>query len=241
MKRSVALLLEEAKNKMNACVTLANYRYMNLCVEAEPAALLCVTVEFEGMKYDLEEVVNVSNPQKDQFALFPKDPSPALLFAICKAVKTSHPEFDIDVKDMDDYDDEEEIEEDEEQKYILLTMPKVNKERHDLINKGVDGLQKACQAKLDSIFQEYVAKITTKLAIGNPEELDEAKNELQNLHDEHKKMLNDYSDKKKAEVDEAYQRYQEEQEQKEVEKQEADAAQGKDKIFSMKMTDECEN
>ena len=54
-------------------------------------------------------------------------------------------------------------------------------------------------------------------------------------------MLNDYSDKKKAEVDEAYQRYQEEQEQKEVEKQEADAAQGKDKIFSMKMTEEFEN
>lgn len=237
MKRSIAILIDEAKSKMSAFVALVNYRYMNLCVEAEPAALLSVTVEVDGMKLDVENVVDVSCPQKDQFALYPKVNDPSLIFDICKAVKTSHPEFDVDVKDMEDYD-EDEKEEDEDQKYILLTMPKVNKDRHDFINKGVDTLQKACQAKLDFIFQDYVAKVTAKLAIGNPEELDEAKEELQNLLDEHKKMLDGYSDDKKAEVEEAYQRYLEEQEQKEAERQEAEEAQGKDKVFSMKMTEE---
>lgn len=237
MKRSIAILIDEAKSKMNAFVALVNYRYMNLCVDAEPASLLCITVEANEMKLDIENVADVSCPQKDQFALFPKVNDPSLIFEICKAVKKAHPEFDVDVKDMDDYD-EGEMKEDEEQKYILLTMPKVNKTRHDFIKKGVDTLQKACQAKLDFIFQEYVAKVTAKLAIGNPEELDEAKDELQNLHDEHKKMLNGYSDDKKAEVEEAYQRYLEEQEQKEAERQEAEEAQGKDKVFSMKMTEE---
>lgn len=231
MKKSIAILLDEAKNKMSAFVALANYRYMNLCVEAEPAALLCIKVEHDGTSYDLEEVVNVSTPQKDQFALYPRESSPTLNYDICKGIKTVHPEFDVEVKDME----EDESDSEEEQKYILLTMPKVNKDRHDFINNGVDTLQKACQGKLDFIFQEYSQKIALKLALKYPQELDEAKDNLQSLHDEHKKMLETYSENKKKEVDEAYQRYLEEQEQKDNAQQEKDDAQGTDKKFSMKM------
>ena len=35
MKRSIAILIDEAKSKMNAFVALVNYRYMNICVDAE--------------------------------------------------------------------------------------------------------------------------------------------------------------------------------------------------------------
>ena len=242
MKRSIAVLLDEAKNKMSAFVALANYRFMNLCVDAEPASLLCITIEAGDAKLDLEDVADVSSPQKDQFALFPKENNPALIFAICKAVKTAHPEFKVEVKgqneedgDNSDENDEGNDSDEETEKYILLTMPEINKDRRDFIINGVDILQKACQMKLDAISEEYVVKITAKLALDKPEELDEAKDNLQDLYDKHKDMLVGFTDNKKQAVEEAYQRYLAEQEEKQAQQQELDEAHGTDKGLSMNM------
>lgn len=220
MKRSIILLNEEAKGKMSGYVVLANYRYMNLCTKAEPASLLCITVELEGVEYNLEDVADVANPQPDQLALFPKDKSPELEFAICKGIKTSHPEFDVDVKKLES----EENDGNEPMNYILLTMPEVDKPRHDVLIEAVDSLCDECTGKLDFVFQDYTQKITLKLAGASKEELDEAKDELQSLHDKHKEMLDTYTEDKKKQIEEAYERYQEKHEASEQEKQEDESA-----------------
>ena len=231
MRRSIATLLEEAKGKMSGYVMLANYKYMNLCVKAEPASLLCITVEYEGDKYNLEKLVNVARSQEDQFELYPKNNTPALLFAICKGVTTAHPEFKCEVVNLDD----DEKGDDEEEKKIRLTMPEIDKNRHDIISNGVDGLQKECQAKLDTLLQDYTQKSSLKLAGAQPEELDEIKDALQDLHDKHQDLLESYSTDKKKEVDEAYKKYQAKEEEKKKEQEEKASAHNESAGRQMRM------
>lgn len=241
MKRSILLLNEEAKGKMSGYVALTNYRFMNLCVDAEPAALLCVTIELGGTEFKIEELVDVASPREDQFALLPKENDPDLIFAICKGVEMSHPEFKMEVKNLDE-DEDDDTPEEEREKYILLTMPEVDDARHDLIIDGVDSLAKACEAKLDFLLEDYTAKITLKLAGAKEEEIKEAKDAIQDLHDKHKEMLDGYVENKKKQVEDAYQRWQEKQQEGDNQQQEEDkAAHDPEKAIKMNLDDMEEN
>lgn len=247
MKRSIALMLGEAKNRMSGYVALTNYRYMNLCVDAEPAALLSINIELDNTTYTMEEVADVAKPQDNQFAILPKDSSKEVFLAISKGIMATHPEFKQDVKDLDDEDDENSDDEgnggginnvegeDMSSKYILLTMPEINKDRHDFIIEGVDSLQKECLAKLDIVMQEQTQKIAIKLKGAEAKEIDEAKNTLQEFYDKHKELLEQYSNNKKEEVEKAYQRYQEEQDADENKRQEEEAAHSEEASQSMRM------
>ena len=245
MKRSIAIMLGEAKSRMSGYVALTNYRYMNLCVNAEPASLLCVNVELDDTTYNMEEVAAVAKPKDDQFAILPKDSSKELFLAIGKGIMASHPEFKQEVKDLDEEDESGDGEgngisnimnsDDMSNKYILLTMPEINGDRHDIIIDGVDSLQKECIAKLDAVMQEYTQKFAIKLKGADVKEVDEAKDNLQGLYDQHKELLEEYSNNKKEEVEKAYQRYQEEQDASENERQEEAAARNEEASQSMRM------
>ena len=219
---------------MSGYVALTNFRYMNLCVDAEPAALLCINVEVDGVQYNIEDVADVSNPQKDQFALFPKENNADLNFAICKGIKSSHPEFDVDVKEIA----REDSENDEKETYILLTMPKVDKNRHDVLTQGVDGLNKECSAKLDFILQEYTKRVTIKLIGCKEDEISEAKDGLKEIYDKHKEMIDSYTEAKMKQIDDAYERYQQKQAEGEKEKNEEEAAHNEAAGRTMSIDDE---
>lgn len=228
-------MLEEAKGKMSGYVALVNYRYMNLCIKAEPASLLSITIELDGVTYNMEDVADVARPREDQLALYPKENNAMVIFAICKGIKLTHPEFKVEVKNVD-----EDEQDDEAEKYILLTMPEVDENRRDLINEGVDTLQKACQAKLDKILNQYAGLFVTKLANAKPEEMDEAKDAIQELYDQHKDLLNSFGEEKKAQAEAAYQRYMAQQEAAQEAKQEENAAHNQEVAYKMKMGEEDE-
>lgn len=245
MRKSIAMLLGEVKGKMSGYVALTNYRYMNLCVNAEPASLLCVNVELDDTTYNMEEVAAVAKPKDDQFAILPKDSSKELFLAISKGIMASHPEFKQEVKDLDEDEESGDNEgngisnimnsDDMSNKYILLTMPEINDDRHDIIIDGVDSLQKECLAKLDAVMQEYTQKFAIKLKGADVKEGDEAKDALQGLYDQHKELLEEYSNNKKEEVEKAYQCYLEEQDANENERQEEAAARNEEATQSMRM------
>ena len=230
------MLLGEAKGKMSGYVALTNYRYMNLCVNAEPASLLCVNIELGGATYNMEDVADVAKPQDDQFAIFPKDDSEALTLAICKGINAVHPEFKVEMKNMDDDSgDYEGSNDDMESKYILLTMPEINEDRHDVIIDGIDVLYKECLTKLDFIMADYIQKFAIKLKNAAEQEMSEAKDSLQEIYDSHKNLLEEYSNNKKEEVEKAYQCYLEEQDANENERQEEAAARNEEATQSMRM------
>lgn len=213
MRTSVNKLLGEAKKKMSGYAALLNYRYANLCIKARPEALLSLKLE----DHPIEDVAKACNApdRDDQFEIYPLDS--VLLMPLVKAVKRVHPEFDIELKQPVWSDDEAD-------RYILATMPVVNKDRHDALMEAVAVLADWCDAKMKAVFTYVAAQIPLKLVDAQPDEIDEAKDALQQLNDQHADLCKQYRADKEAEIEEAYKRYQEEQAKKQAEKEEQDAA-----------------
>ena len=213
MRTSVLKLLGECKKKMSGYAALLNYRYANLSVKAQAEALLSLKLD----DHPIEDVAKACNApdRDDQFEIYPL--SPALLMPLVKALKKVHPEYDIQLKQPEWSDDEED-------KYILATMPEVNKDRHDALMQAVSVLSDWCDAKMKATFGFYSAQIPLKLADAQPDEVDEAKDALQNLNDQHADICKKFRANKEEEIENAFKQYQEDQAKKQAEKEEEDAA-----------------
>lgn len=233
MRRSIMNVLANAKAQLSGYAALLNYRFMNLCVKAEAPALLSVTVEVGNKKLDIEKtaMARITPGRPDQFEIYPLDHS--LIFPISRGIVKAHPEFKIEEKSVGGSEAEED-------KYLLVTMPVVNKDRRDALKNGVSALSDECKVNMDVAYSKYLGQVVSKLVGAPAGEIDEAKEELQNLYDEHSKLCKAYRADKEKEIDEAYQRYTTERSEAAARQQETDAAHGRGKGLSMRMMREDE-
>lgn len=197
--------IEKAQKKMSGYIGLLNFRYMNLCVKAEIASLLPVTVFVDGQETNIEEVANVNMPNEFQLGVYPKEPEQ--LSDIIAGIYEAHPEFKMEKKSAGDPDDES-------SQYVLYTMPEVDKDRRDLLMNAVKSLYDECRARLKAIYTEYQKMFAEVLVKASPKEADEAKKALDGLNDKCHDMVIDILNKKQDEIEEAYQRYLSQQEEK---------------------------
>ena len=235
MRKSIETLIDEMKTKMSGYAVLLQYRYMNLCVKAEPAALLSISViDEEGEESDLESVASACLANDYQFEIYPHESK--MVFAISKGIKEAHPEFKIDVKSEENSNDSGE----DENKYILCTMPEVNKDRHDTLLDGVNTLYDQCKGKLDTNHTVYKSRLTAKLLGGSEEETKEAEDKLEEIYNKHDEICLQYKDAKLKEIEEAYQRYLKEQAEKQTAADEKAAARGENagQAFNINQEDE---
>ena len=92
--------ISEMEGKLNGYAVLLNYRFMNLCVKAEPAALLPINVmNEEGELVNFEDVANAMFVDQYTFEIVPN--SQDLLFQICKSQKMAHPEYKQEIINAD--------------------------------------------------------------------------------------------------------------------------------------------
>lgn len=225
MRITVYKLLQEAQQKMNGYAVYMNYQFMHFGVKAEPAALLSVEVEVGGERMNLEDVADVAIPQDDQFALIPKEQD--FLFDICKAVAQAHPDYKIGQKSING--EEEDSLDGEEDRYVLCTMPEVNDDRHDVGMNYVKAIYEEMTATIDTTHAAYGAEIIKQLASAKPEEIDEAKEELQKIYDQMKDICKSYREEKEKQIEEAYQDYLKKKAEAEQAESERQAARGEDK------------
>lgn len=211
---------------MNGYISLLSFRYMNLCVKAEAASLLPVTVTVNGQDMNIEGLADVAVPQEDMLAVVPHES--AYLLQIGKGVMLAHPEFKMDIV-------QPEKSKNEEDKYLTFTMPEVDDARHDLLIDGVDTLHDQCIAKINLLLDVYTVKIAAKMVGEDLETIDAVKDKLTDMHDFYTDLCNKQADVKKKEIEDAYQKYLAEQEAKLQEKQEEVAAHSDEVAQRMKL------
>ena len=142
--KTINELFDETKQKMNGHAMLFYFHLSNLCITADPMALLSATIKIEGKELNLEEVASVAIPNDKQFAITAKDKEYVL--PITKAIKLEHPEFEIEEKtEKNEITGEDEI-------VIYYTMPKMNKERHDVCLEYIKAQFDITNTKLEAIF-----------------------------------------------------------------------------------------
>ena len=110
------------------------------------------------------------------------------------------------------------------EKYILATMPEVNDDRHDVLTEAVKILSDVCDGQLEYVFSRTSAEVALKLANSPADELDEAKDALQQIRERHEELLKKFRAEKEKEIEEAYQLYLAGAAEQEARKQEEAAA-----------------
>ena len=232
MKLSIETLIHEMEGKLGGYVTLLVYRYANLCVKAQPLALMSTIVEDEeegNMK--IEQVAGLMLPDEFHLKLNPYDPR--FNYPLCKAIKKEHPEFKQELVKPDKATDEDE-------RHLILTMPVVNDDRHDELTDAVNVLYDGCKAQVDKTVASYKVKLEPKIAPLTSDEHDEAQNAFDTSVKTHTDMIDKVKADKLQEIEEAYQHYLAEQAEKQTAADEKAAARGENagQQFNINQEDE---
>ena len=209
MRRSIKIIIGELDGKLTGHAALLNYRYMNLCVKAEPAALLSFTItDIEGNAYKIEEVADTLMPDDYSFEFVPKEMG--MLPFIQEGIAEAHPEFKQKVikPEADDryfYPDTPEY---DQERHLICTMPEVDKNRYDLLKQSVKALYDERKVEMDKLKAEYTKTLSDKTAGLPKEEVDEAKDKMEALCKQYADLSKQYRDTKEQEIEEAYKQWQ---------------------------------
>lgn len=209
MRRSIKALLGEMDAKLTGHAALLNYRYMNLCVTAEPAALLSfVITDIEGNAYKIEEVADTIQRDDFSFLFVPKEME--MLPFIQAGIAEAHPEFKQEVikPEGDDHYFYPDTPEYDEERHLVCTMPEVDDDRYDLLKQSVKALYDERKVEMDKIKAEYTQTLAEKTADLPKQEADEAKKRMEDLCNQYSEATKEFRNKKEQEIEEAHKEWQ---------------------------------
>lgn len=191
--------IQEASKDIFSYVMLLSYHYQNLPIKAEPASLLPIQVEMEGQQYLLDNICVVTKPEWNQLRIHPNHEE--YIPYICKSIPIFHPEFKIEtthyVIESTGTD----------QRVVLLTMPEVDDERYKVLNDGCKSLATQCKGVVEERYHKQEALLPLKLNGLTPDKLNEAKNRLNEVHDEAVNKTDELLNEKLEEIEKAHNEY----------------------------------
>lgn len=207
MRISIVNTLNELNTRIMGHVAVMSYGYCQLCVKADASSILGFEQTFNSLPKKIEDLADVyvhtEEGDDDKLDLFPKRGEYLPLLA--KGIMEIHPEFKQEALTYEGVDEEDKDSLDA--KFLRLTMPKVNKDRRDVIMEAIDLLHKQCLAKLDVLKVKYEAKITQLTVTSDQAAVKEANDALEEQLDNGKEMCENLTNDKRKEVEDAYQRY----------------------------------
>ena len=187
------------QEKASGHLALLGYRYMNLCVKAEVAALLPVTVNVMGTNSHLEDVAMIATPDDYHFAIYPKIEESYYIQQIVNGILFSHPEFKLSMKKTKILN--------EEKQYLEYEMPEVDKNRRDLLNEAVKTLYDEVKVNIEKIYAEEKAALVDLKEAFNDEDIKKTDEDLDKNHDLVLDKILNIKIQKLDEVEAGYQRY----------------------------------
>ena len=200
MNNYITFELTDLVKKLKGYNMLFNYRMTNLCVKAEPTALMPVTVLVADAEYNLEEVANVMRPDDFSFDVYPKNQNN--MQEVISGIFDAHPEFKMELKT-----DKAEHEGGEDKHHVLYTMPPVDKNRRKLLDETAKVFHKECKVNLDVAYAELQARLVEPYAKMSPLEIDEARKAFKKVYDKSRDECDKLLELKLNEIEEGYQRY----------------------------------
>lgn len=201
MKRSISNQYDQLQEKLKGYVAMMNFRYINLCIKADPVSLIPVKVNVEGTEKNLEQVAMTAKKDDYRFWIVPKYDEDK--DSICKGIAKVHPEF----KQKEDTLKIEGISEDGEAydvHYIELTMPDVDDNRYNALKDAVDVVYQECKTLMEAAVSKAKAEIAF-LSVGEPkEDIDGINKAVDNLNEKCEKQRDKLRDKKLQDIEDAY-------------------------------------
>ena len=207
MKRSVINKFGMMESKLSGYVAQLNFRFMNLCVKAEPMSLLSARFNIQGEEKQIEDVAQVSKKGDYQFMAIPNFEDDMAPLAVGIALK--HPEFKQEygeetVNIVDEQGEPQSV----RVKYLLLTMPEVDDNRYDALKTGVDAAYNQCKAQMEAVAQRVEPEISLLLEGEDQEDIDRVKKAVEKLKKSYSEQRDKFYDEKIKEIEEAHENWQ---------------------------------
>ena len=204
MKRSISNEYNQLHEKLMGYVAMLNFRYLNLCIKAEPVALIPVKVNVEGELRNLEQVAYTAKKDEYRFWIVPKYDDD--LRAIAEGIAKVHPEFK---QDVSDYKVEGISSDGSERtvKYIELTMPQVDDNLYDAMKEAVDVFYDECKTLMEAAVTKAKGEIALQSAGEPKEDIDAVKKTVEDLQKKCEDQRDQLRDKKLKDIEEAYQKW----------------------------------
>ena len=204
MKRALNNQYDQLYEKLKGYVAMMNFRYINLCIKADPVSLIPVKVNEEVTEKNLEQVAMTAKKDDYRFWIVPKYDEDK--DSICKGIAKVHPEF----KQKEDTLKIEGISEDGEAydvHYIELTMPDVDDNRYNALKDAVDVVYQECKTLMEAAVSKAKAEIAF-LSVGEPkEDIDGINKAVDNLNEKCEKQRDKLRDKKLQDIEDAYKKW----------------------------------
>ena len=224
LEGAVSLYIEQINKKR----LLMIFRFFSVCTKADPAALLTVKVPFEGDMVDIEKAADVTVQDDMTFLLVPH--AGCDISDLGAAVAEVHPELKQKILVMRVSEDS-----DETALILELVVPDIDKMRHDILLEAVDTYFKAFEASVEADRALTMARVAKYLLSASDEDKDELKQALDDQTAACMDAAGESVDKKKGEIEAAYEAYQAEHEDKMASLQEKAAAASDAAASTMKM------
>lgn len=193
MNTLIESIIDNMEKQLVGYQYLLTYRYHNLCVKAEPMALLSVIVRMDGEEQEIEQVADVVVPDEYHFQILPKMTNS--LEEINMGILTVHPEFEPSFELMDP--------ENPDTEYLIYKMPDVDKERRDMLMEAAKVLHDECKVRMEEVCADEIADFG-ELFANNPQNFNEASQAIDNLRKEYLDNIYQLMEKKQDEIEEAY-------------------------------------
>lgn len=234
MRRVIVNEFNNLADRLSNNVGVMGYRFMNLCVKAEPVSLLPVKVLVEGKLEDLDKCSTIGKDGDYRFLIFPKFDEDIL--SIVRGIAESHPEFKIEGKSTTvESSDESGNDKTVDVKYLSVTMPDVDDNRYDVLKDGVDAVYQECKAQMEQANEVAKPKFAELMVGESKENIDLLDNELKKLNkqwEDHREKLHQA---KLDEIEEAHNKWLAEQEEQLLQRTEQENARGEEAAHSMRM------
>ena len=207
MKRTVINKFEMMEGKLSGYVAQLNYRFMNLCVKAEPMSLLSARFNIQGEEKPIEDVAQVSKKGDYQFMAIPNFEDDMAPLAVGIALK--HPEFKQEYgEETVNVVDEQGNPQSVKVKYLLLTMPEVDNNRYDALKTAVDAAYNQCKTQMKAVVERAEPEIALLQEGEDQQDIDRVKKAVERLKKSYIEQRDKLYDEKIKEIDEAHENWQ---------------------------------
>jgi len=206
MKRSVINKFGMMESKLSGYVAQLNFRFMNLCVKAEPMSLLSARFNIQGEEKQIEDVAQVSKKGDYQFMAIPNFEDDMAPLAVGIALK--HPEFKQEygeetVNVVDEQGDPQSL----KVKYLLLTMPEVDDNRYDALKTAVDAAYNQCKTQMEAVVQRAEPEIALLQEGEDQQDIDRVKAAVERLKKSYNDQREKLYDEKMKEIEEGHENW----------------------------------
>ena len=234
MRRATIMEYDKLADKLSKYVGQMNFRFMDLCVKAEPGALLNVKVFVEGEFLKLEDCAKIAKPDDFNFMLIPQYDED--LIPIQKAVLYVHPEFKMKVDTLQvDTVDNNGKKQNHDVRYLLATMPEVDNDRYDVLKNAAKVIYDECKAYMETANNTSKAKFAALAPGETPDDLDNLNDALKKLNKNWGTQRDKLYEKKLKEIEEAHDKWLVDHNERNKILQEEEAARNEEAIKSMRL------